>query len=173
MGVEVVRILDDASLKERKHFSKEIAGKSKSTLSAKTTDELSKYKGSVYTARDLGILDSDVITTHCYTLHEKFDRVLKIIDRKIELLQKCYSNLDKSYLYILYDMNISCSKVEKIFEHCYKTQQKSKKRFCGIFIDDGSKLYRYNFSNGTILEKEILSAAQEIFIMTEMDINGV
>ena len=171
IGVEVVRVLNNECIEERKSFSKKLAGKSKSTLSEKEKAQLSKYEGSIYTARELGISNSDVIISHCCTTFCDVDMVWRAINRKRDLLQS-YSNFNRYYLYVLCDAGIGMAEIKEVFDLCHKEQQKSKKRYCGVFIDDGEKLYRHDFFDGTTSERALLEVAQEVFIRTEKEIKN-
>lgn len=172
IGVEVVRVLDSDCPKERKHFSKIVAGNPESTLPQKVKGELDNYKGRTYTARELGISDSDVIAAHCYTLLKDGDMVLDEVGKKIDLL-KSYLDLNRMYLYILCDMNFSCGEIDKIFECCHEAQRESEKQFYGMFIDDGVKLYRHDFCDRRTVERSLSDVAREVFIRTEMEIKNV
>lgn len=172
IGVEVVRVLDSDCLEERRSFSKKFAGKSKLMLSPKLKVQLSKYNGRTYTARELGISDADVIVSHCHTVLVNVDMILSAINRKIKLLGD-YENFDRTYLYVLCDTNISCAEIGSIFISCHELQQKSEKKFRGIFIDDGVKMYRHDFCNGTTSERNLSDVAQQVFVRTKMEIKNV
>ena len=172
IAVEVVRVLDSDFLKERKHFSKKVAGNSKSALPPKVKGELENYKGRTYTARELGISDSDVIGSHCYTMLKDGDMVLCEVEKKIELL-KSYMAFNRMYLYIQCDMNFSCVEIDKIFECCHEAQRESEKQFYGMFIDDGVKLYRHDFCDRRTVERSLSDVVREVFIRTEVEIKNV
>ena len=173
-GVEIVRATDGRFLEEKKHFNSKISGVDLQKLSPKEKRSIGKYRGRIYTEKELGISETSKIAAHCYSMDEPKEILQSVVRKKIDLInssQEVYQHLHTMFLYVLCDVGrINYADAEMLFKFMRSIQEKYKNRFATLFVDDGYSLYRYCFNDASIVYNDISKIAQEVFIRTEYEI---